>query len=65
MECLEDIRVPLVVLLLDEEVESNMEISWEEFVETFMSWFVLPSAIQQMYESFFEISIKEQDGDIK
>ncbi|KAI0511903.1 hypothetical protein KFK09_012537 [Dendrobium nobile] len=69
MQCPSDRKVPLAVFLLDGEAEHwwvgqqeakfqgrlNSLISWEEFSEVFRSWFVPPSAQQQMQESFLRL----------
>ncbi|XP_028550825.1 uncharacterized protein LOC114579658 [Dendrobium catenatum] len=62
-------KVPLAVFLLDGEAEHwwigqsevkfqgklNSLITWEEFFEEFRSWFVPPSARQQMQETFLRL----------
>ncbi|XP_028549038.1 uncharacterized protein LOC114579207 [Dendrobium catenatum] len=66
MQCPSDRKVHLAVFLLDGEAKHwwvgqqeakfqgrlNSLISWEEFSEVFRAWFVPPSAVQQMQESF-------------
>ncbi|XP_020672656.1 uncharacterized protein LOC110092439 [Dendrobium catenatum] len=69
MQCPPDRKVPLAVFLLDGEAERwwmgqqeekfqgklNSLITWEEFSEVFSSWFVSPSARQQMHETFLRL----------
>ncbi|XP_028550077.1 uncharacterized protein LOC114579490 [Dendrobium catenatum] len=69
MQCPSDRKVPLAAFLLDGEAEhwwisqqeakfqgkQNSLITWEEFSEEFRSWFVPPSARQQMQETFLRL----------
>ncbi|XP_028552889.1 uncharacterized protein LOC114580226 [Dendrobium catenatum] len=69
MQCPSDRKISLAVFLLDGEAERwwigqqeekfqgklNSLITWEEFSEVFRSWFVPPSAQQQMQETFLRL----------
>ncbi|XP_028554097.1 uncharacterized protein LOC114580499 [Dendrobium catenatum] len=69
MQCPSDRKVHLAVFLLDGEAEYwwvgqqeakfqgrlNSLITWEEFTEAFRDWFVPPSTVQQMQESFLRL----------
>ncbi|KAI0513659.1 hypothetical protein KFK09_009689 [Dendrobium nobile] len=69
MQCPSDRKVPLAIFLLDGKAERwwigqqdakfqgklNSLITWEDFSEEFQSWFVPPSARQQMHETFLRL----------